>query len=72
MRTHPFLLINPVSGGGRPSVDELAAAAREHGIEPHLLESGEDPGALRLLVPERTATIGEAMHDNPRAAESDE
>jgi hypothetical protein len=44
--------------------------------EPALLEPPLDleslAGALRLLVPERTATIGEAMHDNPRAAESNE
>ena len=48
MRTHPFLLINPRSGSGSPSADELAAAARERGVEPHLLEPGEDPGELAL------------------------
>jgi diacylglycerol kinase family enzyme len=41
-----FLLINPRSGKGRPSVDELAAAARERGIEVHGLREGDDPGEL--------------------------
>jgi diacylglycerol kinase family enzyme len=37
-------LINPRSGDGEPSADELAAAARERGIEVRLLRKGEDPG----------------------------
>src|SRR6266498_5564921 len=41
-----FLLINPRSGKGRPRVDELAAAARERGIEVHGLREGDDPGEL--------------------------
>ena len=41
-----FLLINPRSGGGRPSADGLAAAARERGIEPRVLRSDDDPAAL--------------------------
>jgi diacylglycerol kinase family enzyme len=48
VRTHPFLLINPRSGSGSPSADELAAAARERGIEPHLLARGDDPRELAL------------------------
>jgi diacylglycerol kinase family enzyme len=48
MRTHPFLLINPRSGGGTPGAGELAAAAREHGIETHVLGPGDDPGQLAL------------------------
>jgi diacylglycerol kinase family enzyme len=48
VRTHPFLLINPRSGTGSPSADELAAAAREHGVEPHLLEPGDDSRELAL------------------------
>src|SRR5512133_124878 len=43
-----FLLINPRSGKGRPSVDELAAAARERGIEVHGLREGDDPGELAI------------------------
>ena len=41
-----FLLINPRSGKGRPTVDELAAAARERGIDVHVLREGDDPAAL--------------------------
>jgi diacylglycerol kinase family enzyme len=41
-----FLLINPRSGRGRPSADELAAAAHERGIEPRVLREGDDPAAL--------------------------
>jgi diacylglycerol kinase family enzyme len=48
VRTHPFLLINPRSGSGSPSADELAAAAREHGIEAYLLEPGDDSRELAL------------------------
>jgi diacylglycerol kinase family enzyme len=46
MRTHSFLVINPNSGGGSPSPEELADAAREAGVEAHLLREGEDPGEL--------------------------
>jgi diacylglycerol kinase family enzyme len=48
LRTHPFLLINPRSGRGSPSADELAAAARERGIEAYLLEPGDDSRELAL------------------------
>jgi len=41
-----FLLINPRSGKGRPTADELAAAARERGIEVRVLREGDDPGEL--------------------------
>ena len=46
MRTQPYLLINPRSGDGSPSAEELAASAREIAVEPHLLREGEDPGEL--------------------------
>jgi len=46
MRTHASLLVNPASGDGSPSADELAAAARERGVEVHLLEKEDDPGEL--------------------------
>jgi diacylglycerol kinase family enzyme len=48
VRTHPFLLINPRSGSGSPSADELAEAARERGVEPYHLEPGDDPRQLAL------------------------
>jgi len=37
-----FLLINPRAGTESPTAEELAEAARERGIEPHLLREGED------------------------------
>ena len=41
-----FLLINPRSGKAGPTADELAAAARERGVEPRILRAGEDVAAL--------------------------
>lgn len=42
----PFLLINPRSGKGSPTADELATEAREAGVETHVLQEGEDPAEL--------------------------
>ncbi|HEX7582941.1 MAG TPA: diacylglycerol kinase family protein, partial [Gaiellaceae bacterium] len=41
-----FLLINPRSGDGDPSPQELERAARQRGVETHLLEEGDDPAEL--------------------------
>jgi diacylglycerol kinase family enzyme len=41
-----FLLINPRAGTDSPTAEELARAARERGIEPHLLREGEDAAEL--------------------------
>jgi diacylglycerol kinase family enzyme len=41
-----FLLVNPRSGKGSPNAEELAAQARELGIETHVLREGDDPGEL--------------------------
>jgi len=41
-----FLLINPNSGSGGPDADELAAAARERGVEPRILQPGDDAASL--------------------------
>jgi diacylglycerol kinase family enzyme len=41
-----FLLINPKSGEGGPTPDELVDAARRRGIEPHVLREDEDPATL--------------------------
>ena len=41
-----FLLINPRAGTESPTTDELAAAARERGVEAHLLREGEDAAEL--------------------------
>jgi diacylglycerol kinase family enzyme len=37
-----FLLINPRSGSGGPSADELQGAAEQRGIETHVLREGEE------------------------------
>ena len=41
-----FLLVNPRSGDDRPSAEELAAAARERGVEAHILAHGENVGEV--------------------------
>jgi diacylglycerol kinase family enzyme len=41
-----FLLINPRSGRGGPTVEDLSAEARALGIETRVLASGEDPGEI--------------------------
>jgi diacylglycerol kinase family enzyme len=41
-----FLLINPRAGTESPTADELAAAARERGVEVHVLREGEDAAEL--------------------------
>jgi diacylglycerol kinase family enzyme len=41
-----FLIVNPRSGGNRPTTDELVEAARVRGIETHVLRDGEDPAEL--------------------------
>jgi diacylglycerol kinase family enzyme len=41
-----FLLINPRSGRGRPTSEELAEAARSRGIQPHVLRPGEEAAAV--------------------------
>ena len=42
----PFLLINPRSGKGSPTADELAAAARAIGVQTHVLQQGDDAAEL--------------------------
>jgi diacylglycerol kinase family enzyme len=41
-----FLLIDPRSGKGSPTADELAAEARAAGVQTHVLQKGEDPAVL--------------------------
>lgn len=42
------LFVNPGSGKGGPSVDELAAGAHDLGVRVHVLEEGDDLGELAL------------------------
>ncbi|MGZ8701777.1 MAG: diacylglycerol/lipid kinase family protein [Gaiellaceae bacterium] len=41
-----LLLINPLSGKGSPTADELAAEARIVGVQTHVLRKDEDPSEL--------------------------
>lgn len=41
-----LLLINPRAGSESPTTDELAQAARERGIDVHVLDEGDDPAEL--------------------------
>jgi diacylglycerol kinase family enzyme len=60
-----FLIVNPRSGRGRPTADELVAHARELEIEAHLLRPGEDPA--RVAGASTAATIGMAGGDGSLA-----
>lgn len=42
----PFLIVNPRSGTGSPTAEELRDAARERGVDVHLLQEGEDLPAI--------------------------
>jgi diacylglycerol kinase family enzyme len=66
VRTHGFLLINPRSGGGSPSAEELAGAARKLGVETHLLADGEDPAEIARAA--GAGTLGMAGGDGALAA----
>jgi diacylglycerol kinase family enzyme len=45
-RQQCYLIVNPRSGDGTPSSDELVAAAEARGIDCHVLGDGDDAGAL--------------------------
>jgi diacylglycerol kinase family enzyme len=45
-----FLIVNPRSGGGSPSADELGAAAAARGIRVHFFKPDEDPYELALAA----------------------
>jgi diacylglycerol kinase family enzyme len=60
-----FLLINPRSGRGGPSADELRAEAESRGIRTHLLQQGED--AAQLVRDADADTLGIAGGDGSLA-----
>ena len=61
-----FLLLNPRSGDDRPTVEELVDAARERGVEPHVLREGEDAGGLARAA--EASALGVAGGDGSLAA----
>jgi diacylglycerol kinase family enzyme len=63
-----FLLINPQSGRGEPSADELAAVAADSGIGAHVLGQGEDAAAIAAEVARNAEAIGIAGGDGSLAA----
>ena len=64
-----FLIVNPRSGGGAPGAEELLAAARERGIEVHLLAEGDDvPEVARRA---NAGVLGMAGGDGSLAAVAD-
>jgi len=64
----PVLFINPASGGGKAAHADLAERARERGIEPVILASGEDLEALvRSAVAAGSDALGMAGGDGSLA-----
>src|SRR2546430_11119640 len=61
-----FLIVNPRSGKGGPDADELAAGARQRGLEAHVLRPGED--AAELARSSSAAAIGMAGGDGSLAS----
>jgi diacylglycerol kinase family enzyme len=66
MRTQRLLLVNPASGGGSPTAEELAARARELGVEVHVLSLEDDPAAVARAS--GASTLGIAGGDGSLAA----
>jgi diacylglycerol kinase family enzyme len=63
-RPKGLLLVNPRSGDQSPSAEELAAAARERGLDVHLLMQGDDAATLAR---EATGPVGVAGGDGSLA-----
>jgi diacylglycerol kinase family enzyme len=62
--TSPWLLVNPRSGDGKAGRVGLVEAARGLGVRVHVLEAGDDPGALaRAAVAGGADAVGVAGGD---------
>jgi diacylglycerol kinase family enzyme len=64
-----ILIVNPRSGTASPSAEELAAAARERGIQPHVLGEGDDLAEVARRA--NADVIGMAGGDGSLAAVAD-
>jgi diacylglycerol kinase family enzyme len=64
-----FLLVNPRSGGSRPSDEELVAAAVDRDVRAHVLREGEDLAALARDA--ETDVLGMAGGDGSLAIVAD-
>ena len=65
-RREGYLIVNPRSGDDSPSSDELLAAAKERGIDCHVLADADDVGALARAA--TTDALGVAGGDGSLAA----
>jgi diacylglycerol kinase family enzyme len=63
-----FLLINPRSGRGGPSAEELAAVAAKSGIATHVLSQTEDASAVAAEAASDADAVGMAGGDGSLAA----
>ena len=63
-----LLLINPRSGRGNPSAEELAAAAAERGVVAQVLGEHEDPAAVAAEAVDDADALGIAGGDGSLAA----
>src|SRR5215212_10628631 len=61
-----LLIVNPRSGRGGPTPDELIAAARDRGIDTHLLREGDD--AAQVARASDAPTLGMAGGDGSLAS----
>lgn len=65
----PVLIVNPRSGGGKAARYDLVAQCRIRGIEPVVLEPGDDlPGLAAAAVRDGADVIGMAGGDGSQAA----
>jgi diacylglycerol kinase family enzyme len=64
-----FLLVNPSSGSGSPTAEELAAEARALGIDARILQPGDDPAELARSS--AAETLGVAGGDGSLAPVAD-
>ncbi len=66
--SHPVLLMNPKSGGGKAEQHDLEGESRKRGIEPVILRSGDDFQALaRDAVARGADALGAAGGDGTQA-----
>lgn len=68
-RLSGFLLVNPRSGSGSPSAEELAAEARSLGIETHVLGPGDDAQQVALAASAQAVGIAGGDGSLARIAE---
>src|SRR5919202_1230417 len=64
-----LLLVNPQAGNGTPSIDDLTRAARERGVDAHVLREGED--AVEVARAATADVLGVAGGDGSLAPVAD-